>query len=249
MNRPHGAIFDANGGQIFVADTDNRRIVAYSFAGQPQRSFTNEAFQELVDVVLEPGGALLALDAMANSIFRIDPATNTTTPFATDTSFYRPRGFSVDPPGMILVADTGGARVAVLNPEGFVLGEFGGLDQALGTGQPADALALNNVWWAFSAENGRLWNLGTLGSLGALSYNNTIDGPQMAVLPNGSFFVSDPGKQRVLYFVPTGQPIRQLSGQHSVPTGVAAAVIEGQTYLAVVDTQACSLTLWRVLEL
>ncbi len=249
LNRPHGAIFDANGGQIFVADTDNRRIVAYSFAGQPQRSFTNEAFQEVVDVALEPGGALLALDAMANSIFRIDPATNTTTPFATDASFYRPRGFSVDPLGMILVADTGGARVVVLNPEGFVLGEFGGLDQALGTGQPADALALNNVWWAFSAENGRLWNLGTLGSLGALSYNNTIDGPQMAVLPNGSFFVSDPGKQRVLYFVPTGQPIRQLSGQHSVPTGVAAAVIEGQTYLAVVDTQACSLTLWRVLEL
>lgn len=249
LDRPHGATIDIGSGRILVADTANRRIVAYSLAGVPQEHYSDPAWQEPVDVAVEPTGTWLMLDALGNGIFRINPVSGVSTPLALDTSFYHPRGLSVDSDGTILVADTGGARVVALNSEGRMVGEFGGMDKALGKGQPVDAAALHGRWWAISAENGRVWNLATLGSLGALAYNNTQDGPQMAVLPDGSFFASDPGQRAVFYFDALGQPIRQLGGQNALPTGMAAATIEGQSYLAVVDTAACSLTLWRVLEL
>ncbi|MFN8445980.1 MAG: glycosyltransferase family 39 protein [Caldilineaceae bacterium] len=249
LNHPHGAAIDLASRRIFVADTENRRIMVYSLAGEVLQAYPSDLFEGPVDVAVEPSGTLLVLDAMQNSVLRLDSTSGAITQLPLSTSFYRPRGLAVDTMGLILVADTGGARVVVLNGAGEMVGEFGGMDKALGRGQPVDAMALNNIWWAVSAENGRIWNLGTLGSLGALSFNNTLDGPQMAVLPSGSFFVSDPGRGQILYFASTGQPLRQLSGQHAVPTGVAAAVIEGQTYLSVVDSAACSLTLWRVLEL
>src|SRR5690606_31106431 len=111
------------------------------------------------------------LDAIAQQIFRLVPEgiagaeAGITSVLNLDTSFYRPRGFAVDPAGNLLVADTGGARVVMLGalqggesePNHYqVLAQYGGLETALGKGQPVDTLAPDNALWAITAEDGRL---------------------------------------------------------------------------------------------
>jgi streptogramin lyase len=244
---------DPAAGKLYVADTGNRRMLELDLvSGSVSRAFTEGAFQEPVDVELAPDGTLLVLDALAAAIFRIDRASGESTPLGLETSFYRPRGLGVDSAGNIAVADTGGARVVLLDPTGALLAEFGGPQSLLGQGQPVDVLGESSALWTITAENGRLWRLDVLGSLVAIERSNTIDGPHLAGLPNGSFFLSDPTRRTVLYLAGTGQPLAELAytGAFAVPTGVAAGVISGanseETYLAVSDSGACTVSLWRV---
>jgi hypothetical protein len=121
----------------------------------------------------------------------------------------------------------------------------------LGVGQPVDTLAAGGLLWTLTAEDGRLWRLDVLGSLAAVARANTVDGPHLAGLPDGSIFLSDPSdpaRRTLLYLAATGQPQRQLAypDAFTVPTGVAAGVVDGQTLLAVSDSGACRVSLWRV---
>jgi DNA-binding beta-propeller fold protein YncE len=249
FDRPHGLALDANAGTLYVADTGNRRVLELDLAsGNVTYVFAAPEFQEPVDVELGPDGSLLALDALVPAIYRIDRATGEIAPIVLETGFYRPRGFGIDESGNLAVADTGGARVVLLDPAGSVLAPFGGPQTLLGQGQPVDALATGGALWTVTAENGRLWRLDVLGSLVAIARGNTLDGPQLAALPDGAFFLSDPTRRSVLALAATGQPIAQLAypEQFLTPTGVAAGVREDKTYLAVADSAACTVSLWRV---
>jgi hypothetical protein len=155
---------------------------------------------------------------------------------------------TVDAGGNIAVADTGGARVALLTQGGDLLFEFGGPGSALGNGQAVDVLAVPGGLWAVTAEDGRLWQLATGGSLTALPRVDTLNGPHLAGRPDGSFFLSDPAQQTVRYHAATGEPLGQfaISNLFVTPTGVAAAQIDDFLYLAVADSSACTLSLWRL---
>ncbi|HXF64738.1 MAG TPA: PA14 domain-containing protein [Caldilineaceae bacterium] len=253
LDRPHGLALDPAAGKLYVADTGNRRIVEVDLATQAiTQSYRNDAFQEPVAVELGPAGNLLVLDALVPAIFRIDRATGEMAPLALETGFYRPRGFAVDAAGNIAVADTGGARVVLLDPSGAVLAEYGGPQTLLGQGQPVDVLAAGGVLWTLTAENGRLWRLDVLGSLVVIERSNTIDGPHLAALPSGAFFLSDPAGRRVLHLAATGEPLAELAypAAFDAPSGVAAGIVEGAgagaTYLAVADSGACRVSLWQV---
>src|SRR5690606_33315370 len=128
-----------------------------------------------------------------------------------------------------------------------VLAQYGGLETALGKGQPVDTLATDNALWAITAEDGRLWRLDTQASVGVSPRSNTLDGPHLAGLPDSSFFLSDPARRTILYHKANGEPLRQFAfaERFIAPTGVAATQIEDLVYLAVADSQACSLSLWR----
>ena len=248
---PRGAAMDGQNGRIYVADTANRRVVELAMAdGSLVTTYSLPEFQEPVDVAVAPNGALLVLDATVQNIFRIDRATGESAAMALGTGFYHPRGFTVDGAGNIAVADTGGARVAVLDSAGSFLTQFGGLESGLGQGQPTDVLAVGDQLWAIAADHGRLWQLDSLGSLAVTDRASTVTGPQLAALPDGSgFFMSDPVRRTVLYFAPSGQPIGQLGYPELFinPTGVAATVgPEGFVHLVVADSAACSVSLWRL---
>jgi sugar lactone lactonase YvrE len=248
FNLPHGLALDADAGRLYVADTGNRRVVALDVeTGASAQVYTTDEFQEPVDVALPPDGSLLVLDALAGTIFRIDRATGEVAPLAIQTGFYRPRGLGVDSGGRIAVADTGGARVVLLDATGAVLTQFGGPATLLGQGQPVDVLALGDTLWTVTAENGRLWRLDVLGSLVALPRNNTIDGPHLAALPNGTFFLSHPAGRGLLYFAASGQPSAQVAhgGSLVAPTGLAAALRGDRVILAVADSAACQVTIWE----
>jgi hypothetical protein len=247
LNRPHGVALDAGTERVYVADTANRRVVAYDLGGTVIDLYADERLEEVSDLALAPDGALLALDAGTQRIYRIEPESGQIEPVPLTAGFYRPRGFDVDGGGTLFVADTGGGRVAVLEPGGALLSEYGGPGTPLGLGQPVDALATPYGLWTVTSEDGRLWNLYADASLAAVARAVSIDGPHLAGLDDGSFFLSDPTRQRVLRFTAQGRPVQQFSqqGAFALPTGIAVAEIGGEVYLAVVDTQRCTLSLWR----
>jgi hypothetical protein len=248
---PRGIALDASAERVYVADAENRRVVELQLTdGAQVATYAIPEFQEPVDVAIAPDGTLLVLDASAQGIFRIDRATGEAAALTLDTSFYHPRGFSVDEVGNMAVADTGGARVVLLDPTGTLLAQFGGQQTSLGTGQPVDTLALGAQWWAMAADHGRLWLLDAMGSVAISERTNTATGPQMAALPNGSgFFLSDPFRRTVLYLAPSGEPIGQLGYAEEFvnPMGVAASTgANGLVNLVVGDSAACSVSLWRL---
>jgi hypothetical protein len=248
---PRGIALDASTERVYVADAGNRRVVELQLTdGAQVATYAIPEFQEPVDVAIAPDGTLLVLDASAQGIFRIDRATGEAAALTLDTSFYHPRGFSVDEVGNMAVADTGGARVVLLDPTGTLLAQFGGQQTSLGTGQPVDTLALGAQWWAMAADHGRLWLLDAMGSVAISERTNTATGPQMAALPNGSgFFLSDPFRRTVLYLAPSGEPIGQLGYAEEFvnPMGVAASTgANGLVNLVVGDSAACSVSLWRL---
>jgi DNA-binding beta-propeller fold protein YncE len=192
--------------------------------------------------------SVLVLDTTAQQILHINPASGEIQPLSVETSFYHPRGFTVDSAGNLAVADTGGGRVVILSAAGQVLGEFGGQNSLLAAGQPVDVLAVKGALWAVTAEDGRLWQLISNGSLTALPRTDTLNGPHLASLPDNSFFLSDPLRKTIGYYAATGQPLGQFAfqGAFTTPTGIAATQLDNFVYLAVSDSATCTLSLWRI---
>jgi hypothetical protein len=248
LDHPHGLALDAANGRIFVADSGNRRVVVYSLNGQATTILSNEQLQQPFAVAYGDDQQLWVLDSEAHGLWRLDPSTGQGALFQPQTSFYFPRGLALDSAGNLLVADTGGGRMVVVNLAGRSLIEYGNRNSALAVGQPVAALESEGNLWAVTAQDGRLWQLDTMGSVGALQATNTLDGPHLATLPDGGFIASDPARRLLLQFTVIGEPIRLLVGDPpwATPTGVASARIEGRTYIAVADSAACTVSLWRL---
>jgi hypothetical protein len=247
LNQPHGVVIDLARNQILVADTANRRVAIFNLEGNLMRSWRDDRFQEPFDLHLGADGVPQLLDAVAQQSFRLNPTTGIVEPLPQEPSFYRPRGFAVDSLGNRLIADTGGARLVLLQPDGGQSAQFGGQGSFLGRGQPVDGLIFPEALWAITAEDGRLWRLESLGSFTATQPTNTLNGPHLAGLPTGAFFLSDPGRSLVLYHTANGQPRGQLASPAALitPTGVDAALINDTVYLAIVDSTNCTLSWWQ----
>lgn len=247
FNAPHGLAFAPSTGQLYVADTGNRRVQVLDLDGGFATALTSADFAEPVDVAFAPDGALLVLDAVAGPIHRIG-ADGATLALPVQTSFYRPRGFDAGSDGAIAVADTGGGRVVTLTADGAVQQQFGGIDTLLARGQPVDALLGASALWAVSAEDGRLHNLTIDGGLTAVQPTNTIDGPKLAALPTGGLLVSDPLRRTFTTFTANGQPRQQFGylEQLVTPAGVATLAIGDSLYIAASDVRACTVSLWRM---
>ena len=255
LDAPHGLAWDAARETLYVADTGNRRVLALRVDGegvfQPEVVPMPE-LEEPVDVAVSPDGILYVLDTAAPRLIEFEPAGGAAITLALGEGFYRPRGLDVDAAGLLYIADTGGARVAVVKPSAdgapvVVQGQFGGQGTPLGSGQPVDVTVAPQAIWAIAAEEGRLWRMDGLGSLTAIRPTDTINGPHLAHLADGRLVLSDPARGLVLLLSAQGQPMAALgdAGIFQRPTGVAAWQRDGELLLAVSDTAACSVSLWR----
>ncbi|MCB9160166.1 MAG: hypothetical protein H6644_09950 [Caldilineaceae bacterium] len=84
------------------------------------------------------------------------------------------------------MADTGGARIVLLDRNGAQMAEYGGLGTALGRGQPVDAVQAADTLWAVTSEDGRLWDLDVNGSVVATQRAVSADGPHLARWPTAA---------------------------------------------------------------
>ncbi|MEZ4862222.1 MAG: hypothetical protein R3C14_12975 [Caldilineaceae bacterium] len=247
LDQPHGVAFSAARQTIAVADTANHRVVEYTLDGQTSRLYTNAGWQEPFDLDMADGVFPILLDAAAAQLWTLNPMTGGADPRPTTTDFYFPRGLALNNNGAPLIADTGGARVVALSLQGELLQSYGGPGTGIGKGQPVDTLVTEQAQWAVTAEDGRLWQLGSNGSIHAIAPTNTLHGPHLAGLPNGAFLLSDPARGLLLYHGADGQPLAYFADpiQLANPTGVAVLTTEEMVYIAVVDSAQCRVTLWR----
>ncbi len=246
LSEPRGALLMVEENRIYVADTGNRRLVAYDLGdGTPLQVYSDPQLEEPFDLGRTVTGEIFLLDATVQQIFKLDG--ETLTAIAQDTSFYRPRGLGVDGGGTLLVADTGGARVVILSALGEVLDQIGGPDTEIGKGQPVDVMTLpNGTIWVITSENGTLWRLDRGQGQVAIAPVNTVFGPHLAGLFDSSFFVTDPERRLLLYYSADGQPMAQFQSNLARPAGIDAATAEGNLLVTVTDSTTCTLSLWQM---
>ena len=247
--QPRGVALNRYNEMVYVADQGNRRLVLREMAtGALVDFYADEAFEEPFDVDVNLLGDVFLLDAVSQTIYGFEEPQGTAIPQASATAFYRPRGLGMDLNGNFYVADTGGARIVKVNgADGGVELQVGGPDSALGQGQPVDVMTLpTGALYVVTAQDGTLWRLDTGESWPAVAPANTFDGPHLAGLTTSYFFISDPERRLILYYNERGQPLGQLSSElFAKPVGVSALILENDVLLAVADSAACQLSLWR----
>ncbi|MHB1414053.1 MAG: glycosyltransferase family 39 protein [Chloroflexota bacterium] len=236
---PRGVAVAANG-DVFVADTGNRRVLHLDRDGRVLGMMAANLV-EPSDLALTPAGELLVLDPQADAIlvFGADGAFRRA--LGPGLGMYRPRGIAVDANGLIYVADTGRDRVLVLEPGGKVARsvERGQTDLFR---QPSDVAVdrEGNIYVA-DPTAGRVLKLDPAGNYffeWPISQANTVESPHLAFTPDDRLLVTDPQVGRLLCFATTGEVLGAWSvgdeNRLQLPVGIAVSYADGVIY--VVDT-------------
>ncbi len=250
FQQPRGLVLNRANQLVYIADQGNRRVILRDMSdGALVDFYTDESFEEPFDLDVNLLGEVFVLDAVTQTIYRFEDPQGTALPQPSGTTFYRPRGMGIDLSGNFYVADTGGARVIKLSgSDGSVELQLGGPDSLLGQGQPVDVMVLPiGAIYVVTAQDGVLWRMDTGESWPVVAPANTFDSPHLAALTTSAFFVSDPERRLITYFSPEGRPLGQLrSDLFAKPVGVSALILDGSDMLlAVSDSAACQVTLWR----
>lgn len=221
LNRPHGIDIGPDG-LIYVADSNNHRIVVMSPDGVIQRQIggyglapAEGGLNEPWDVGVGPDGTVYVADTWNYQVVAFDaqgqwirswgvPGPNLLDdPFA----LWGPRGIEVDEEGRVYVADTGNKRILVYSADGdFIrqIGSGGGLDGQLDEPAglaigPDGALYVADTWnqrvQVFSAEGVFLRNWALDGW-----FAQTNERPYLVVDGAGNVYVGDPEAFRVIVF-------------------------------------------------
>lgn len=198
-------------GNVFVADTQNRRVQKFDRNGKFVLTFgkpgTGEGeFREPVAVAINSRNELIVLDAGSPFVSRFSPDGRFLGRFtAAGQSFFSPRGLSLDASDNLYIANTGQGLVIKLDRDGKALAAYGNSGPGLGgLREPTDALVL--------ADGSVIVVDPTLGKLVRYDPNgspllessfpkaSTVEGPHLAALSSGGVVASDPAGHRLLFF-------------------------------------------------
>ena len=233
---PPGAVAEPRGlaigpdGTVFVADAGKHAIVAIDPDGATHL-LGNGQFEEPTAVAVLPNGGLVVLDAKTGSLQRMGRDGTRGERLIPTEGLFGPRGMAAAKDGRLVVADTGGNRLLVLGADGRLTQTIGGLKE------PTDAAFLPDGT-LLVAETGanQLVIVGLDGKRGAswpMPASTTVQGPHVAVLPNGGWVATAPEQRGLLRMSPGGgspQPSQPAPDWHK-PVGIAA----GQIGLVVAD--------------
>jgi DNA-binding beta-propeller fold protein YncE len=141
MQFPHSFAF-AKDGTIYVADSNNHRILHLDLAGNVLNSWGSFAdgvsapaapgtFNEPWGIAVGPDGSVYATDTWNHRVQKFTPDGKFIKEWGifgqgeTPEAFYGPRGLAVDAEGRIYVTDTGNKRIVVFDANGIFITQFG----------------------------------------------------------------------------------------------------------------------------
>jgi len=237
-----------SGATVFVADTGNRRIQAFDRDGVFQDAWTGTdgLFQEPLALGVDSQGRLLALDSPEGWIYRFDSAGHPLDRIGGPSlQAYHPRGLSVLEGDTLAVADTGGGRLLFLAPSGDVQRHMGEVGQGLSQfSEPTDvAVDERGIHYVVEAYNQRVQLLDSAGR--GLVYwpippSVALDGPHLALAPDGSLLITAPEQGAVQRYTADGRLLDQWTQAGATPLcrPVGIYLDESTRRLYVTDT-AC----------
>ena len=244
------------GDDVFVADTANRRVQAFTLDGRWRATWDGgvEPFQEPLALEVDRQQRLLVLDSLPGWIYRFDASGQPIARFGgPDLGLYHPRGMAVLPGDILAIADTGGGRLVFFNSEGALLGQMGNPGNAPGQlSEPTDLLADRfGVYYVLEAYSHRVQLLDSWGgSLGLWDMPPSIayDGPHATWAPDGSLLMTAPEERAILRYTPDGRLLDRWGLANGFPfqkpVGLYLDTPSGRLF--VTDTQAHQVHLFQV---
>ena len=229
FNEPRDIAVDKEG-NVYVADTGNRRIQKFNSQGEFLLAWGGgeESFVEPLAVVVTSQGQVLVLDSEPGWIYRFTADGESLGRFGgPEGRFFHPRGMAIDAQDNIYIADTGGCRLVKYDSEGNLLTQFGEKgnspgqlvepsDVAIGPGGDlfvADAANLRIQHWDFFGRYQGEW---------AVPLASAYNGPHLALAADGSLFVTAPEQHEVRRYSREGELLGQWGGpeQFRIPVGL-----------------------------
>jgi hypothetical protein len=221
------------GNAVYVADTGNRRVQVFDRTGAFRAAWYGGAGDDFVEPLalgISGTGQVLVLDSLPGWIYRFTPDGDPIDRLAGPaTGMFHPRGMTVLPPPVgstdaeiIVVADTGGARLMLYDSAGALVGQLGEYGQAPGQlHEPTDVLRdASGAYLVLEAYNQRLQRLDRWGnSLAIWSIPASIayDGPHMDWAPDGSLLVTSPGEGALLRYATDGRLLGRWTEAGGIP--------------------------------
>ena len=179
--------------------------------------------------------------------------------------FDSPTGIAVDPNGNVLVADTKNGRIEKFSPTGGFLSAIGTKGTGHGQLEEPNGIAIDGAGNIYVAEIGHVHRVQKLAPDGTFiaEWTPGLYGPRrIAIGPDGSIYVVDSGRNRIVKFSLDGQILTtwgsegSSDGQFKGFSSVAVDLINNKVYVAdslnsriqVFDSDGKFLTKWSVPE-
>jgi DNA-binding beta-propeller fold protein YncE len=256
LNRPHGIDVGPDG-QIYVADSNNHRILVFDAQGHVSLTFgeyglapATGVLNEPWDVAVAPDGSIFVADTWNHRVVKYtaegqfvstwgSEGPNQTSP----NSFWGPRGIDVDSDGQVYVADTGNKRVMVYDGDGNFIrqigsgGSFDGeLDEPAGIAAADDGMVYVADTWNQRIQVFTREGLFIRGWSVEAWFAQSNERPYLDVDTLGNLYVTDPDASRVIVFNTLGQYLYSFGDIGSLGIGGGVAVDDSGN-LYVTDTE------------
>jgi len=123
FDNPAGLGISRESGNIFVADTGNKRVVSLTLGGTWEFTIT-KGLEEPVDVAIDMNNRIWVVDAALGEVL-IYKEDGTFEKSLSDVAFTNPSSITIDEFGRVFITDAGTSSVRVFADNGYELASFG----------------------------------------------------------------------------------------------------------------------------